>query len=115
MDPLLIYAINSVAEMVHKNATDHGFHPDEPIEHFIAKQCNNIHAEVTELWDSWRAGIQDQNCDKPIPLTCQEEELADIIIRALDVSQRLKIDIGNAIAIKHEYNKTRPYKHGKKN
>ena len=49
--------------------------------------------------------------DKPegIPI-----ELADVIIRILDYCGKEKIDIGQALNIKHEYNKTRPYKHGGK-
>ena len=44
-----------------------------------------------------------------------EEELADIVIRALDVSRRLGIDIMRAIGAKHAYNVTRPFRHGKMN
>jgi NTP pyrophosphatase (non-canonical NTP hydrolase) len=111
----MITDLNKLADEVHDNAVKHGFHPDEPIGLFIANQCNNIHAEVTELWDAWRAGKENDNCDKPVCLSCTEEELADIAIRILDVSRRLKIDIVTAINLKHEYNKTRPFKHGKKN
>lgn len=109
-------ALESLAIMVHENAVNKGFHPlHEPIEVFVANQCNNIHGEVQELWDSWRAGTQNNHCDKPIPLSQTEEELADIVIRALDVSVRLGVDIGLAVKLKHEYNLTRPHKHGKKN
>ncbi len=41
-------------------------------------------------------------------------ELADVIIRILDYCAFAGIDIEEAIQIKHEYNKTRPYKHGGK-
>lgn len=121
--------LNEIADAVHLNAISKGFHPEEQSLHtFMANQCNNIHAEVTELWDSWRAGTQNKLCDKAEAmlglsitdengdgLTQQEEELADIIIRALDVSRRLKIDIQRAIELKHAYNITRPFKHGKLN
>lgn len=116
--------LNDIADAVHANAYAKGFHPQaEPIAVFMANQCNNIHAEVTELWDSYRAGKENHPCDKtekmqklglPV-LTCAEEELADIIIRALDVSRRLGLDIQGAILAKHAYNVTRPHKHGKKN
>jgi NTP pyrophosphatase (non-canonical NTP hydrolase) len=108
--------LNDLADAVHLNAVEKGFHNyGESNIHFMANQCNNIHAEVTELWDAFRAGTEWEACDKPIQLTQLEEELADIIIRALDVSRRLGVDIVNAIHVKHEYNKTRPYMHGKKN
>lgn len=41
-------------------------------------------------------------------------ELADAIIRILDYCGYAGIDIEEAIAIKHEYNKSRPYRHGGK-
>jgi NTP pyrophosphatase (non-canonical NTP hydrolase) len=116
--------IDEIATAVHACAVLHGFHPtDEPLSHYVANQCNNLHAEVSELWDAFRSGTENDFCDKAskmialgLPaLTCQEEELADLIIRALDISCHLNIDILRAIQAKHEYNLTRPYKHGKKN
>ena len=117
-------SITELADIVHENAKAKGFHPPtESLDTFIANQCNNIHAEVTELWDAFRAGTEKCFCDKAVkmgefniaPLTQQEEELADIVIRALDVSKRLGIDIEDCCLRKHLYNVTRPYKHGKKN
>jgi NTP pyrophosphatase (non-canonical NTP hydrolase) len=112
----MITDINELAGAVHENASRHGFHPaDELLTTFVANQCNNLHGEVTELWDAWRAGRQNEFCDKDIGLTTTEEELADLIIRALDVSRRLNVNIVRALNVKHEYNKTRPFKHGKLN
>lgn len=41
-------------------------------------------------------------------------ELADVIIRVLDYCGYAGIDIDAAISQKHEYNKSRPYRHGGK-
>ena len=41
-------------------------------------------------------------------------ELADVIIRILDYCAYAGIDIDAAISEKHEYNKSRPYRHGGK-
>jgi NTP pyrophosphatase (non-canonical NTP hydrolase) len=41
-------------------------------------------------------------------------ELADCMIRIMDYCGGAGIDIEKAIKIKHEYNKTRPFKHGGK-
>lgn len=116
--------LNEIADAAHGNAIEKGFHNlEEPIEVFMANQCNNLHGEVSELWDAWRAGEQFSDCDKTLKmkelglriLSKTEEELADVIIRALDISRRLEIDIEQAVIAKHEYNKTRPYKHNKLN
>ncbi len=108
--------LNEIADAVHENAVEKGFHPREENERqFMANQCNNLHGEVTELWDAYRAGKEDAPCDKSIDLSCKEEELADLVIRALDISRRLNIDILNCVLIKHSYNLTREHKHGKLN
>lgn len=41
-------------------------------------------------------------------------ELADCILRILDFCGKKNIDIEDVIKRKHEYNKTRPYRHGGK-
>jgi NTP pyrophosphatase (non-canonical NTP hydrolase) len=47
-------------------------------------------------------------------LTCAEEEIADILIRALDVAKAYSIDVAHAVAAKDAYNQTRPQRHGGK-
>jgi NTP pyrophosphatase (non-canonical NTP hydrolase) len=42
------------------------------------------------------------------------EELADIVIRVLDLADMGKVNIGKAIMEKHTKNLNRPHKHGKK-
>ena len=41
-------------------------------------------------------------------------ELADVIIRILDVAEGLNIPVTQALIEKHQYNQTRPYRHGGK-
>ncbi len=48
---------------------------------------------------------------KPLGLA---SELADAVIRILDYCEWKGIDLEEAIKLKHAYNKTRPYRHGKK-
>ncbi len=82
----------------------------------------NLHGEVSELWEAFRDGRINARCDKAekmealgLPaLTCAEEEIADIIIRALDTANALGVDVRRAIAVKHAYNTTRPILHGGK-
>jgi NTP pyrophosphatase (non-canonical NTP hydrolase) len=42
-----------------------------------------------------------------------EDEIADAVLRLLDLSARLNIDLEKHINSKVEFNKTRPYLHGK--
>ncbi len=115
LTPELEAALNAIAAIVHANAREKGFHPDnETIEEFIPKTVANIHGEASELWEAFRKGKLHHPCDKDCGLTCQEEEIADIIIRGFDTANRLGINVGAAIAKKHAYNTTRPYRHGDK-
>lgn len=41
------------------------------------------------------------------------EELADIVLRVMDYAEFKQLDLAAAILNKHQFNKTRPYKHGK--
>ncbi len=43
-----------------------------------------------------------------------QDEIADSIIRLLDICHYYNIDIERQLAIKHEYNKLRPFKHNRK-
>lgn len=116
-------AINKLAEIFHANAVEKGFHSaDETEDQFVERSCNNAHDEVSELHEAWRNGRLHYPCDKAqkmlkagiIPLTCLEEELADIFIRCLDAARKLNVNIGEAVANKHAFNRTRPHKHGNK-
>jgi NTP pyrophosphatase (non-canonical NTP hydrolase) len=109
--------INDLADEVHRNAEKHGFHGTTNFDEYLANMCNNLHGEVTELWDAHRSDKLYAFCDKApkCNLTCVEEELADIVIRTLDLARQLGVNIEQAVLAKHEYNKTRPFKHGRKN
>jgi NTP pyrophosphatase (non-canonical NTP hydrolase) len=112
-------ALNALADYVYDIAASKGWH-DAPVE--MSTSCSNIHAEVSELWEAYRNGALSEPCSKAEgmtslglrALTCQEEELADIIIRALDTSTESGIDIGEAVRIKSLYNVSRPRMHGGK-
>lgn len=67
-----------------------------------------IHSEVSEALEAYRNSIPEG--DKG----CMSEELADVVIRVFDMSERLGIDIVAAVNKKYDYNLTRPYRHGGK-
>lgn len=101
------------AEKCWANAVNKGFH-DVGANDTVAAMVANLHGEVSELWEAYRKNRLHEPCDKPIELTCAEEELADIVIRVFDTAEQLGIDIQRAIEVKHQYNTTRPWRHGGK-
>ena len=111
------------AERVHELAKEKGWHDDAmtPRER-VAVYFMNIVGEAAEGWEAFRAGRLNEPCDKAEkmkamglrPLTCAEEELADVVIRAMDSAEALGIDIEQAVETKHAYNETRLRRHGGK-
>lgn len=87
-----------------------------------------IHSEVSEALEALRDGdppsqkIGNREVtayyvglpDKVRALSQLEEELADVVIRCMDLAGRHGLRLASAIAAKHAYNKGRPYKHGGK-
>lgn len=118
-----IDVINEVARDMYRIAFEHGFHADSPLPDSpeeatvdrVAKFCANLHGEVSELWEAARKGNLNASCDKDgCFMTCAEEELADIAIRLMDTAVVLKVDLGKAIFNKSEFNRSRPFMHGKR-
>lgn len=108
--------LNSLAQHVYEIAKAHGFHDDDDRRERIAEFIANLHGEASELWEAWRKGNLHKPCDKATaePLTCAEEELADILIRTLDTAITLGVDIERAVRIKSAYNESRPHRNGGK-
>lgn len=90
--------LSELVKDIHQNAVKHGWWEEERSFGEIIALC---HSELSEALEEYRKGNQ-------------PDELADCIIRILDYCGYADIDIEKAIKIKHEYNKTRPYKHGGK-
>jgi len=103
--------IQQLQQRIHKNAVEHGWY-DSDVN--IPEKLCLIHSEVSEALEDYRKdnmGISYEENGKPVGF---DTELADIVIRVLDLAQYMGVDIKKAVEIKHEYNKTRPYKHGNK-
>ncbi len=116
-------ALDRLSRLMYSIATSKGFHRGDPrrrkdgsvvLPPKFGDWCMNLVAEIAELWEAYRKGMLTKQCDKPIVLTCAEEELADVVIRAMDTATMLGISLGRAIAVKTAYNKTRSYRHGNK-
>lgn len=69
-----------------------------------------MHSELSEALEALRASTPS---DKIAGFSGVEEELADCIIRIMDISQSRGFRIAEALEAKVEYNRGRPYKHGK--
>lgn len=128
--------INKLAQEIHENAKSKGFYDDKKN---IGEMLCLIHSEVSEaleadrkkhfttLKENWYInGLADANygasfCgdqsflnefEKSVKNTF-EDELADVVIRVLDLCAYKGINIESHIKAKMRYNQTRPYKHGK--
>lgn len=77
---------------------------------FKAQMLALIHSEISEALEADRKDLMD---DKLTHRSGLEVELADALIRILDMSGGLGLDIEGAVKEKLEFNKSRPYKHGK--
>ena len=90
-------------------AATHGWH-DKKID--IPTRCVLLHSEISEAFEHYRH--HNRMSDHIPDYTGVEEELADTIIRILDMAAEHKLDIVGAIIEKIRFNKTRSYKHGGK-
>lgn len=118
--------LNRLAQQIHDNAERKGFHRDG-ID--IPRTLCLIHSEVSEALEADRKQLFSKapsafyvshlnNEDFKLVFEASvkstfEDEMADIIIRVLDLCSAMKIDIDSHIAMKMRYNETREYKHGK--
>lgn len=121
--------INALAERIHSDNAMKGFWDDEREiaqilidakspeylvtavkKAFIAQKLALIHSEVTEGLEADRKDLMDDKITHRLGL---EVELADVIIRSLDLAAGNGLDIGGAIEDVLENNRKRPFKHGK--
>lgn len=128
--------LNALAEEVHATAVDRGWCPKGEEVNTMGKLMLIV-TEVSEAAEEYRAGnpvgvIEYQHLG-PEPHTYRRStspeddtgnwvgkpvgfatELADVIIRTLDLAAALGIDIEDAMRVKMDYNTTRPTRHGGK-
>jgi NTP pyrophosphatase (non-canonical NTP hydrolase) len=118
--------INEFVKAAHGNAKSKGWW-DEPCS--FGESIALIHSEASEALEDFRNGrevteVWYENADlktrfnAPITPNCKPcgipSELADIVIRVMDVCGHYGIDLEAAIQEKMAYNATRPQRHGGK-
>lgn len=119
-----IESLYDFAKEVHQNAVDHGFWEKEMSFGEVIALC---HSELSEALEEYRNNNplvyfinetddieEDMSRYNGQKLEGIATEMIDCIIRILDWCGANNIDVENLLRLKHEYNKTRPYKHGGK-
>lgn len=109
--------LNEWAKEIHENAVAHGWWDKSRNFGEIVALC---HSELSEAFEEYRN-------DKPMLYFAKHEEgevavkpegvaveMIDCVIRILDWCASEGIDVEKILELKHEYNKTRPYRHGGK-
>jgi NTP pyrophosphatase (non-canonical NTP hydrolase) len=103
--------LDEMAKDIHDTAVEKGFWPDKVDDIFITKQLMMVVSEAVEVMEAIRKDKGKQEV---------ADEMADIIIRTLDLYVGLKdngyvdADLQSSLNKKTSFNKTRAEKHGVK-
>lgn len=106
--------IREAQEMVHALAVRKGWWDNDPKDaNSVAAKLALIHSEVSEALEEVRDS-EDLTEVEVVrgKLVGFSTELADVVIRVLDLASALGIDLQDAIERKHRYNETRTHRHG---
>lgn len=100
-------AFTALQTEIHTNAVNKGFWESSNVGEKIAL----VHSEVSEALEAFRSG--NPTDDKLIEYDSAVVELADAVIRIMDLAGSFDMNLAGAIVAKVIYNSKRPYKHGK--
>lgn len=105
-----IESFNTLALAVHENAKEKGFW-DQPRNN--GEMIALMHEELSEALSYLRKKPEgaDSHCPEYRGV---EVELADVVIRLMDMAHSRGYDVAEALVAKMTYNQGREFKHGKK-
>lgn len=106
-------SISELQKEVHQNAVNHGWWNEEQPFGTLIALC---HSELSEALEETRNGrsMNETYISESGKLDGVPSELADVVIRIMDMCEHYGIDLESAIVQKHQFNKSRSFKHGGK-
>ncbi len=127
--------MNELSQKIHKNAVKHGFYDEKreigtllmlcvsELSEALEADRKSKHANLKQFTEWQRSVYPESEKEREDKFKVDfeyfikdtfEDELADAIIRILDLCAYLGINIEEHIRLKMKYNKMREYKHGKR-
>lgn len=117
-------SLNALVSDIHQNAVAHGWWEEE---HAFGDILSLCHSELSEALEQFRDGkpmvyYYDDDNNESTDLSTYDgsklegiaTELIDCVIRIFDYCGKIGVDVEWLLMKKHEFNKTRSYKHGGK-
>lgn len=117
--------MNELAKKIHENAIRHGFYDNKRETGTLLMLCvselsealeadrKNIRADLNAFDSSCNVGESFNGAFERTIKDTFEDEIADTIIRLLDLCGYYNIDIDEHIRLKMKYNEMRQHMHGK--
>ena len=121
--------IKEISKEIHQNNIDKGFWEDKESKN-VGEVLMLCVSELSEALEAHRKGkfanillFKNYTIDAQEPFEPNfrlyikdtfEDEIADTVIRLFDLCEGFGIDLETHIRLKTDFNKTRPFKHGKK-
>lgn len=113
---LFVDTFDDIQTEAHRNSAQHGFWREGVTTTVILSKLALIHSEVSETLEIARdpqrrpEEVWYRHDGKPEGMG---PEMADIVIRVMDLAEALGIPLAERILQKQEFNRSRPHMHGK--